>query len=355
MENIFYGRNITKTFDLKGSSRARYVELHDAKQKNLNFDEATSLRRRYRRKQRRAEKKKQRKLARLAGGAGAGAASPPSAATFNYDDYEDMYGDEDDGPDGEDGESHRTGGAPESVRIGQVLLDDNLMEFTRGRPFPMKPKAKYFFKLAVDNDTLFLSIVNVVDYSILVGFDDDRQEMVVGIIDYLRQVRSVLRVLSCRLLSWAHLLCVRACLCLQYDIVKKMERVGKGGVGMLTGQADPTIIPPAQYRKRFSLAMERYFMTVPDKWIAYDRNQVGAPSTSAVTAANGGSGSGGGQDGNTVHGGGGGSAASAGDALSSRSSVTAYGTTNPTSSGNGQAVAHSAHLLSPPPPSRGFM
>jgi 1-phosphatidylinositol-3-phosphate 5-kinase len=38
----------------------------------------------------------------------------------------------------------------------------------------------------------------------------------------------------------------------------------------LTGQAEPTIIQPPQYKKRFSLAMERYFMTVPDKWIAHD-------------------------------------------------------------------------------------
>lgn len=98
-----------------------------------------------------------------------------------------------------------------------------------------------FFHKAVLNDTLFLSIVNVVDYSILVGFDENSHEIVVGIIDYMRQ----------------------------YDIVKKMERMGKS-VGMLTGQAEPTIIQPSQYRKRFSLAMEKYFMTVPDKWISHD-------------------------------------------------------------------------------------
>ena len=40
------------------------------------------------------------------------------------------------------------------------------------------------------NDTLFLSIINVVDYSILVGMDEDKNELVVGIIDYMRQVRS---------------------------------------------------------------------------------------------------------------------------------------------------------------------
>jgi hypothetical protein len=31
-------------------------------------------------------------------------------------------------------------------RISQVLLDDNLMEFTRGRPFPLKHRAKVIDK-----------------------------------------------------------------------------------------------------------------------------------------------------------------------------------------------------------------
>ena len=48
-----------------------------------------------------------------------------------------------------------------------------------------------FFHKAVQNDTLFLSIVNVVDYSILVGLDENTHEVVVGIIDYMRQVRWV--------------------------------------------------------------------------------------------------------------------------------------------------------------------
>jgi 1-phosphatidylinositol-3-phosphate 5-kinase len=89
------------------------------------------------------------------------------------------------------------------------------------------------------NDTLFLSIINVVDYSILVGLDENSDQVVVGIIDYMRQ----------------------------YDIVKRMERMGKS-VGMIAGQAEPTIIQPPQYRKRFVMAMDRYFMPVPDKWSA---------------------------------------------------------------------------------------
>ena len=81
------------------------------------------------------------------------------------------------------------------------------------------------------------------DYSILFGFDDKKSEVVIGVIDYLRQ----------------------------YDIVKKTEYVGKS-VGLMVGggKEAPTIIPTLQYKKRFETAMEKYFMTVPDKWTAHD-------------------------------------------------------------------------------------
>ena len=50
-----------------------------------------------------------------------------------------------------------------------------------------------FFSKAVSNDTFFLSIISVVDYSILVGFDEDSHEIVVGIIDYMRQVNTTFK------------------------------------------------------------------------------------------------------------------------------------------------------------------
>ena len=40
MENIFYQRNITKTFDLKGTNRSRYVDLIGQMQ---DFDEVGSI------------------------------------------------------------------------------------------------------------------------------------------------------------------------------------------------------------------------------------------------------------------------------------------------------------------------
>ena len=91
--------------------------------------------------------------------------------------------------------------------------------------------------MSILNNTLFLSIINVLDYSILAGIDEEKMELVVGIIDFMRQ----------------------------YDILKQMERVGKS-LPMVVGSEAPTIIQPPLYKARFTNAMERYFMTVPSKW-----------------------------------------------------------------------------------------
>jgi hypothetical protein len=150
-------------------------------------------------------------------------------------------GDDEDGGVGDDESS----GAAKSGGSARVLLDDNFMEFTEGRPLPLHDRAKEYFNRAVLNDTKFLSWINVVDYSILVGMDERNNELVLGIIDYMRQ----------------------------YDIIKRMERMGKS-VGMIAGQAEPTIIQPPAYRNRFQAAMQRYFMMVPDKWTPFHMQAV---------------------------------------------------------------------------------
>ena len=87
---------------------------------------------------------------------------------------------------------------------------------------------------AVEHDTEFLTNANLIDYSILIGFSEDDGEMIVGIIDYLRQ----------------------------YDLLKQMESVSKS-VGMIAGQEAPTIVQPQTYSKRLSAAMRKYFMAIP--------------------------------------------------------------------------------------------
>ena len=81
--------------------------------------------------------------------------------------------------------------------------------------------------------------VHVMDYSLLVGVDEERQELVLGIIDFIRQ----------------------------YTWDKHLETWVKAS-GILGGpkNAAPTVISPKQYKKRFRKAMSTYFVMVPDQW-----------------------------------------------------------------------------------------
>lgn len=84
-----------------------------------------------------------------------------------------------------------------------------------------------------------LQSIDVMDYSLLVGIDEERKELVLGIIDFMRQ----------------------------YTWDKQLETWVKAS-GILGGpkNASPTIISPKQYKKRFRKAMTAYFLTVPDQW-----------------------------------------------------------------------------------------
>ena len=142
----------------------------------------------------------------------------------------------------------------------------------------------------------FLSRLGVMDYSLLVGVDRQRQELVVGLIDYIRQVSQPKqasgrawpasprqRLLGCSCLAAAR--CARAanavsglllrpggaCLtplfppanCLQYTWDKQVETWVKKS-GLLGGAGkDPTVISPRQYSRRFRAAMASYLTLVP--------------------------------------------------------------------------------------------
>jgi 1-phosphatidylinositol-3-phosphate 5-kinase len=83
------------------------------------------------------------------------------------------------------------------------------------------------------NDTLFLSQNNVMDYSLMAGFDDTNREIIVGIID-----------------------CIRT-----YTWDKKLESWIKD-----RGKNKPTITSPKDYRNRFRIAMEKYILQAPNCW-----------------------------------------------------------------------------------------
>lgn len=120
---------------------------------------------------------------------------------------------------------------------GDVLLDQNFVNDMNSSPLYVGQKAKRLLQRAVWNDTTFLTSINVMDYSLLVGVDRQRKELVCGIIDYLRQ----------------------------YTWDKQLETWVK--ISLVTPKNMlPTIISPKEYKKRFRKFMDTHFLTVPDNW-----------------------------------------------------------------------------------------
>uniref|UniRef100_A0A0D9VV05 1-phosphatidylinositol-3-phosphate 5-kinase n=1 Tax=Leersia perrieri TaxID=77586 RepID=A0A0D9VV05_9ORYZ len=121
----------------------------------------------------------------------------------------------------------------------KVLLDQNLLEAMPTSPIFVGNKAKRLLERAVWNDTAFLASIDVMDYSLLVGVDEKKHELVMGIIDFMRQ----------------------------YTWDKHLETWVKTS-GILGGPKNvaPTVISPKQYKKRFRKAMSTYFLVVPDQW-----------------------------------------------------------------------------------------
>ncbi|KAH7906473.1 hypothetical protein BJ138DRAFT_1071661 [Hygrophoropsis aurantiaca] len=125
-------------------------------------------------------------------------------------------------------------------RENEVLLDENLVETAHLSPFYLREHSKRILRGALFNDSKFLADINVMDYSLVVGVDSQTNELVVGIVDYIRTY-----TWDKKLESW----------------VKESTFLGGAGKG------EPTIVTPKQYRQRFISAMERYFPLVPDRWM----------------------------------------------------------------------------------------
>lgn len=64
----------------------------------------------------------------------------------------------------------------------EVLLDENMVEFIYESPLFVREHSKKLLRASLWNDTLFLSRNNVMDYSLMIGIDEVRKELCVGII-----------------------------------------------------------------------------------------------------------------------------------------------------------------------------
>ena len=112
----------------------------------------------------------------------------------------------------------------------EVLLDENMVEFIYESPLFAREHSTKLLRASVWNDTLFLSRQNVMDYSLMIAIDENRKELVVGIID-----------------------CIRT-----YTWDKKLESWIKD-----RGKNRPTVTSPKEYKSRFREAMGRYVLQAP--------------------------------------------------------------------------------------------
>jgi len=123
----------------------------------------------------------------------------------------------------------------------EVLLDQNLLEVMFTSPLWVHTHSKAKLGASIWNDTLFLSSLGVMDYSLLVGIDNTSKQIVVGIIDYIRK----------------------------YTWDKYFENLLKSS-GIMGGKGvDPTVISPDQYKLRFREAINFYVIPVPHKYSNY--------------------------------------------------------------------------------------
>nr|XP_027197388.1 1-phosphatidylinositol 3-phosphate 5-kinase-like [Dermatophagoides pteronyssinus] len=199
MENLFYECNVSYIYDLKGSMRNRKIDISSTYSNNKNDDlnDMTKII----------------------------DADSSLNSTLNSDRSNNTNA------------NNNNNQTIKNTATSTVLLDENLRQISIAYPLYVHVHSKIFLMEAINRDSEFLKKHCVMDYSLLVGFDEEHNEFVVGIIDYVR------------LFNW--------------------EKVLENRVKKLANAIDPTVVHPSAYQKRFLDAINDYFTQVPDKWYTF--------------------------------------------------------------------------------------
>ncbi|KAG6852316.1 hypothetical protein C0991_000959 [Blastosporella zonata] len=118
----------------------------------------------------------------------------------------------------------------------KTLFDGEWIEGQQKALMLVHPHSKQVLRTAIRSDADFLAKSNIMDYSLLVGVDEEHKQISCGLVD---TIGTLFRHL-CRL-----------------------GLIAKHG---LNSGKDITVIPPAEYQERFVSALEGYFLACPDKW-----------------------------------------------------------------------------------------
>ncbi|KAG8795028.1 hypothetical protein FRC12_018837 [Ceratobasidium sp. 428] len=117
---------------------------------------------------------------------------------------------------------------------GTTQFDGEWIEGASRALLLVRPHSKLILQEAVKCDAEFLAKSNIMDYSLLLGVDQEHSEIACGLVDTIGS----------------------------YTFAKTLENKAKTNLQ----SREVTVVPPAEYQDRFVKAMERYFLACPDKW-----------------------------------------------------------------------------------------
>ncbi|KAI0738229.1 hypothetical protein C8Q80DRAFT_1292532 [Daedaleopsis nitida] len=119
----------------------------------------------------------------------------------------------------------------------KTLFDGEWIEGQQRALTLVRPHSKVVLQDAIKADCEFLAKSNIMDYSLLLGIDEENKQMVCGLVDTIGS----------------------------YTFAKTLEYKAKQGLNSGSGK-EVTVIPPNEYQERFVSAMDDYFLACPDKW-----------------------------------------------------------------------------------------
>ncbi|KAJ7249724.1 hypothetical protein B0H12DRAFT_1121540 [Mycena haematopus] len=117
----------------------------------------------------------------------------------------------------------------------KTLFDGEWIEGQQRTLTLVRPHSKVVLHEAIKSDAEFLAKSNIMDYSLLLGVDQERKQIACGLVDTIGS----------------------------YTFAKTLEYKAKQG---LNSGKEVTVIPPTEYQERFVSALEGYFVACPDKW-----------------------------------------------------------------------------------------
>ncbi|KAJ7172306.1 hypothetical protein C8R46DRAFT_1085479 [Mycena filopes] len=117
----------------------------------------------------------------------------------------------------------------------KTLFDGEWIEGQQRTLTLVRPHSKVVLREAIRSDAEFLAKSNIMDYSLLLGVDQERKQIACGLVDTIGS----------------------------YTFAKTLEYKAKQG---LNSGKEVTVIPPTEYQERFVSALDGYFLACPDKW-----------------------------------------------------------------------------------------